>query len=200
MGLLHKATLHPSKLDLLAAYLRQDSLSSLGSYRFDDPAGEVGIETHILGDGSGAVWHLPLTYRNEPLAGAEEWAIGTMEHSVLGTRWAYNGCADAVYAGELIRAILSGGSQVEQYFDTDEGRVYRDPTAIVVGSGEKGTTVAPVNGVHAESFETDTLIDAGLVQVVVRHRLDSPEPERTSATLTGTWGDAAESVVLAYVP
>jgi len=200
MALLHKATLQPSKPDLIASYLRQSSVTSLGAYRFDDPRGEVGIETHIVRDTSGAVWHLPLTYRAEPLPGIEEWAVGTLEHSVLGTRWVYNGCADPVYASELIRAIMTGGSQVEQFFETDEGRVFRDPSAVVVGSGESGTPVPSVSGVHAESFEADTLIDAGSVQVVVRHRMDTPEPESTSATLTGTWGDTTEPVVLAYMP
>lgn len=200
MALLHKATLQPSKLDLLTAYLRQSSLTQLGSYRFDDPAGDVGIETHLVRDGSGAVWHLPLTYRNEPLAGSEEWAVGKMEHSVLGTRWVYNGCADPVYAGELVRAIVSGGTQVEQYFETEAGRTYRDPSATVLGSGTQGTPVPSVGGVHAESFEGDTLIDTGAMQVVVRHLLDSPEPESTSAVLSGSWDGSPESVVLAYVP
>lgn len=200
MALLHNATLHPSKLDLLAGYLRQSSLTQLGAYRFDDPNGAVGIETHLVRDPSGAIWHLPLTYRDEPLDGIEEWAVGTLEHSTLGKRWVYNGCADPVYASELIRAIFTGGSQVEQYFETDGGRQYRDPTATVLGSGEPGTPVPQVSGVHAESFDADTLIDAGSVQVVVRHRLDSPEPESNSATLSGTWETAREPVVLAYVP
>lgn len=200
MALLHKATLHPSKLDLLASYLRQSSLTQLGAFRFDDPSGEVGIETHVVRDDSGAVWHLPLTYRNEPLGGAEEWAVGTLDHSVLGKRWVYNGCADPVYAGELIRAILSGGTQVEQYFETDEGRMVRDSTATVLGSGTSDTPVPQISGVHAESFDADTLIDAGSVQVVVRHRLETPEPESPSATLTGTWAKAPAPVVLAYVP
>lgn len=200
MALLHKATLQPSKLDLLTAYLRQSSLTQLGAYRFDDPDGEVGIETHLVRDPSGAVWHLPLTYRNDPLPGADEWAVGTVDHSVLGKRWVYNGCADPVYAGELIRAIQTGGTQVEQYFETDAGREFRAPSATVVGSGKPDTPVRPVTGVHAESFEADTLIDAGSVQVVVRHRLDTPEPESTSGTLTGTWGDDNDHFILAYMP
>lgn len=200
MALLHKATLQPSKLELLAGYLQQDSLTQLGSYRFDDPNGAVGIETHLVRDPSGATWHLPLTYRSEPLIFAEEWAVGKFEHSVLGTRWVYNGCADPVYASELLRTILTGGKQVDQYFETDGGREYRDPTAIVVGSGTPDSPAPAVSGVHAESFDGDTLIDAGAAQIVVRHKLDSSEPESTSSTLSGTWGDSTTPVVLAYVP
>lgn len=200
MALLHKATLQPSKLDLLAGYLHQGSLTQLGSYRFDDPNGQVGIETHLVRDPSGATWHLPLTYRSEPLAFAEEWAVGKMEHSVLGTRWVYNACADPVYANELLRTILTGGSQVEQYFETDDGRQYREPSAVVVGSGTPETPALVVSGVNAESFDGDTLIDAGAAQIVVRHKLDSPEPDSSSSTLSGTWTDSPDPVVLAYVP
>jgi len=200
MALLHQATLQPSKLDLLTRYLRQSSLSMLGAYRFDDPAGLVGIETHIVGDPSGGVWHLPLTYRSEPLGGIEEWAVGTLEHSVLGKRWVYNGCADPVYAAELVRAIMAGGTQAQEYFETDDGRRDREPTVTVIGSGEPGTSAPKISGVHAESFDTDTLIDTGSVQVVVRHRLDSPEPDTSSANLSGTWAASTTATVLAYLP
>jgi hypothetical protein len=200
MALLHRATLQPSKLELLAGYLNVGALTPLGAYRFDDPAGEVGIETHLVADPSGAVWHLPLTYRSEPLAGAEEWAVGALEHSVLGRRWVYNGCADPVYAAQLIGVILTGGTQVEQYFETDAGREVFEPTATVIGSGTAGTPIPRVSGVHAESFDTDTLIDAGGVQVLVRHSLGTPEPESTSGTLSGTWNATDSPVVLAYLP
>lgn len=191
--------MQPSKLDLLSGYLNVGALTQLGSYRFDDPDGQVGIETHLVADSSGAILHLPLTYRNEPLAGIDEWGVGTIEHSVLGTRWVYNACADPVYAAQLIGAILTGGTQVEQYFESNGERLYREPTATVVGSGQKDTPVPKVTGVHAESFDADTLIDAGGVQVVVRHNLNTPEPDSTSGTLSGTWERADSPVVLAYL-
>ena len=199
MALLHRATLRPSKLELLASYLGTGDLTTMGSYRFDDPAGEVGIETHLVQSGAG-VLHIPLTYRSEPLAGAEEWGIGTIEHSVLGKRWVYSGCADPVYAAELIRAILTGGTEVEQYFEDGQERLYRESTATVLGSGTANALVPKMSGVHAESFDTDTVIDAGGVQVVVRHGLSTPEPDSTSGTLSGTWSGSDTPVVLAYLP
>jgi Maltokinase N-terminal cap domain len=39
-----------------------DGLASLGAYRFDDPAGEVGIETLLL-DVAGDVAQVPMTLR-----------------------------------------------------------------------------------------------------------------------------------------
>ncbi|MGK0226617.1 MAG: hypothetical protein ACI8XD_001435, partial [Thermoproteota archaeon] len=158
-----------------------------------------GIETHLVKSGAD-VLHIPLTYRSEPLGGAEEWGIGTLDHSVLGKRWVYSGCADPVYATELIRAILTGGTQVEQYFEEGEERLYRESTATVLGSGAADTPVPKISGVHAESFDADTLIDAGGVQVVVRHGLSTPEPDSASGTLSGIWSGTVTPVVLAYLP
>lgn len=200
MALLHRATLQPSKLHLLGSYLNRGGLELLGSYRFDDPAGQVGIETHLVSDGAGGVLHLPLTYRSEPLDGAEEWALGIIEHSVLGTRWVYNACADPVYVVELVRATLTGGTEVEQYFESDEGRLFREPTATVRGSGTPDTGVPEISGVYAETFDAETLIDAGAIQVVVRHGLSTPEPDDFSATLSATWTDTGLPVIVAYMP
>ena len=133
MALLHQATLRPSKLELLQAYTNGGAVEALGAYRFDDPAGEVGIETHLVAHAEGGVLHLPLTYRSEQLAGADEWLVGIVDHSVLGDRYVYNGCVDPVYVAQLVSAILTGGTQVEQYFETDTGREYREPSVTVVG-------------------------------------------------------------------
>ena len=200
MALLHRATLQPSKLELLMAYTNGGATELLGAYRFEDPAGEVGIETHLVRHSSGGVMHVPLTYRNELLAGADEWMVGVMEHSVLGTRYVYNACTDPVYATQLVGTILTGGTQVEQYFETTSGREFREPTAVVVGSGVAGTPIPEIAGVDAETFDADTIIDAGGVQVVVRHGLDTPQPESPSATLSGTWAGSDSPVVLAYLP
>lgn len=200
MALLHRATLRPSKLELLGSYLNRGGIEALGSYRFDDPAGEVGIETHLVTDGEGGVLHLPLTYRSAPLDGSEEWLLGTMDHSVLGERWVYNACADPVYATELLRAILTGATEVEQYFEEGESRQYREPTASVLGSGTGGSEVPEISGVHAETFDADTVIDAGAQQIVVRHGLSTPDPESFSLSLSGTWTGSTSPVVLAYLP
>ncbi|SDM58945.1 hypothetical protein SAMN04489726_2394 [Allokutzneria albata] len=75
-------------------------LSPVGFFRFEDPAGEVGIETHLVTDGA-ELYQIPMTYRGEPLAGAApEALIVTAEHSVLGTRW--------IYDGKPIRCGVSG--------------------------------------------------------------------------------------------
>jgi hypothetical protein len=42
----------------------------IGSYRFDDPEGRVGMEIHLV-DARGTLLQVPLTYRDEPLVDAE---------------------------------------------------------------------------------------------------------------------------------
>lgn len=56
---------------------------------------------------------MPLTYRGAPLPGAEPWLVGTMEHSVLGRRWVYDGCGDPVHVAALVATILAGGIQAK---------------------------------------------------------------------------------------
>ena len=123
MALLHKATLTPSKAELMNAWLAgRPWLSAPGdarpvaAYRFDDPDGEVGIETALLQTTDGSVVQVPLTYRGAPLDVAEDALIGTTAHSVLGTRWVYDGCGDPVWATAFATAVLTGSTQAEQYF------------------------------------------------------------------------------------
>ena len=90
MALFHKATLTPSKAELIAQWLptqswspkTDDPIDVIGAYRFDDPEGGVGMETFLVVSG-GTLIHVPLTYRAEPLHGAERFLIGQMEHSAL---------------------------------------------------------------------------------------------------------------------
>lgn len=85
------------------------ALRPVGFVRFEDPDGEVGIETHVLTDGN-AVYQVPMTYRGAPLPGAAEAAvISVSEHSVLGTRWIYDATADPVWRAALLRLIRTGG-------------------------------------------------------------------------------------------
>jgi len=209
MAIIHQATLSPSKLEMLAEYLPTieplaehvgSDLSQIGSYRFDDPAGEVGIETHILTGSSGAVLQIPLTYRNEPLEGAAAWLLGSMQHSVLGTRWVYEACGDIVYAGELVRVILTGGTQVALMVQTPDGPVERKPTITVQGTGSTDEAPkSPITRVTAQRVGTTTRIDTGDYVVVVRHVLDEDWTDDGSRTLMGTWATMTEPTTLAFL-
>ena len=163
MALLHKATLTPSKPELMNAWLTaRPWLPSPGearpvaAYRFDDPDGEVGVETILWSLDDGSVIQTPLTYRAAPLDGAEASLVGTTEHSVLGSRWVYDGCGDPVWAATLATAILTGGSQAQMVIEHD-GQLVDVPARMQVrGSGAApfGHSLTPVESVTTEGDVT----------------------------------------------
>ncbi|MFB8078976.1 1,4-alpha-glucan branching protein [Streptomyces sp. NPDC056013] len=123
MAVVHRTTMQPTKLELLTEWLPTREWHAggearperVGGFRLDDPAGEVGIEFMVVtdGEGDGATTHLvPLTYRGEPLDGAEHALVGTSEHGVLGKRWIYDGTHDPVLVGQLY-ALLTGRAQAQ---------------------------------------------------------------------------------------
>ena len=112
------ANLRPTKIELVQGWMgeqrwyaakgQQPRLRLLATWRLDDPAGEVGVETLVLADEAGpepVVYQVPLTYRGEPLGSADHALVGTMEHSVLGRRWVYDGPHDPVYAAQLLELV-----------------------------------------------------------------------------------------------
>lgn len=162
----------------------------LSSYRFDDPCGEVGLESMLLTTAVGHVLQVPVTYRAEPLEGADEALIGTTEHSVLGRRWVYDGCADLVFVQALASAILAGGKQAELQVVTGDGYELREPATVVKGSGAPGREVPQIDFVRAMDGTTMTVIDAGAIGLKVL-RVLRPPPAATQTdewdVLTGTW-------------
>ncbi|MEE6280618.1 maltokinase N-terminal cap-like domain-containing protein [Georgenia sunbinii] len=90
---------------------RTPRLRRVGGLRFQDPAGEVGIETWLLIDDAGpqpTLYQVPLAYRGAPVPGLEHALVATTEHSELGPRWVYDGCHDPVAARVLLGTILNG--------------------------------------------------------------------------------------------
>ena len=123
MAIIHMATISPGKLELLEEWLGDDlagssELQQVGSYRFDDPDGEVGIEALLVTRG-GPVRQAVLTYRAAPLDTAAEHLITTMEHSVLGKRWIYDGQGDPVAIAAYQRALA--GLQEQAALEIWEG-------------------------------------------------------------------------------
>ena len=206
MALLHHAELTPSKIELVQEWARSQpwfqggadaELTNVAAFRFDDPDGQVGVETILVRAGDGPVMQVPLTYRDAPLAGADEWLIGTLQHSVLGTRWVYDAVGDPVYLLTVASTIVAGGREAEMYFEVDGQRVPRDPTAVVVGSGMSGVPAPSLPSVGDVSVRTEGGVSvaetASLTIVVARVPAARPQhPESintsgTAGTLTGTW-------------
>jgi hypothetical protein len=206
MGLVyHTATLTPGKQELVADWLPSrpwaaglEITGKVGEYRFDDPAGAVGVETILWATGEGTILQVPLTYRSAPLDGADDFLVGTTDHSVLGTRWVYDACLDPIWATALATTILTGGTQAQMYVEKDGQRVDVPARVPVQGSGQPGApspTLAEVDSaVDAGSGgEAVTVVRAGDLELVVARvvgaRIESEE------TLLGQVAD--RSVVLA---
>jgi hypothetical protein len=200
MAHLHWATLTPSKLELINAWLPTRPWSGggvvakLGAYRFDDPAGEVGMEGFLLGRDDGQVLHVPLTYRAAPLAGAEQYLVGTMEHSVLGPRWVYDACGDPVWAAALATAVLTGGTQAEELLEVDGELQPRAPSATVVGSGSlTDLELGGGDSVRAHDDGPTTVIRDDALELVVVRVLGHDVP--LDETLTGRWAGGGPAVL-----
>ncbi|MEQ4299772.1 hypothetical protein ABNF97_00040 [Plantactinospora sp. B6F1] len=212
MALLHRATLHPGKLELLADWLpgrrwyrgpAPADVVRVANFRLDDPDGAVGIETMLVRSGDGPVHQVPLTYRDAPLPGGDEWLIGTAEHSVLGRRWVYDACGDPVYASALAAAIVTGGGQAEEFFEVDGVRDVREPSMTVTGSGTPDSVLPPVRVVRRVVEDEPTTIVTDAVELAVVRRPGSGDgglngAMPTTAALTGTWPGQPTPVPLAY--
>src|ERR1700712_3737461 len=104
MAIFHLAKITPTKAELIAkwgptqpwGFPADVPIEVIGSYRFDDPDGRVGMETHLVTAGD-ALLQVPLTYRDEPRDGNDDAFIAEMHHSVLGTRWVYDGLRDPLF-------------------------------------------------------------------------------------------------------
>src|SRR3954454_14422070 len=141
MAIFHRATITPTKVELITAWAPTQSwgpsagepLEVIGSYRFDDPDGRVGMETHLVSVGDGLL-QVPLTYRDEPLEGADDALLGEMHHSVLGTRWVYDGLRDPRFVTMLVGVTMTGQGEALGLAVYD-GRWYIAPTNVRIQGG-----------------------------------------------------------------
>jgi hypothetical protein len=204
MALFHRATVTPTKAELMAEWAptqpwgpsSNDPLEVIGSFRIDDPEGRVGMENHLVAAGA-ALLQVPLTYRDEPLDGAEEALITEMEHSVLGTRWVYDGLRDPRFVIMLAAVTMTGqGEAIGMALYKD--RWYASPTNVRIRGGGWTQGPVPVDGFELES-------DTATASVLRNDRFDltvfrRPVPgPRPPIGLTATWDGGADAVVLAEV-
>ncbi|WTX00034.1 1,4-alpha-glucan branching protein [Streptomycetaceae bacterium NBC_01309] len=215
MAVIHHTTLTPGKLDLLTAWLpsrpwygggpEAPALAKAGGFRLDDPRGEVGIEFLVVTDASSptpvspgtpgtpgtsapglAAYLVPLTYRGAPLDGAEHALVGTMEHGVLGRRWAYDGFHDPVLVGQLA-ALIEGRVQAQDQNSTDTPD--REVTRSHTGGGDLSAEFAAGTAATDDSEGTELRGPNGLTLRV--HRALRPGPDGLVATPDGATGHVA---------
>ena len=207
MGVVHKATLSPSKQEIVEGWLPtrewargRTIAQKIAEYRLDDPEGEVGVETILWRLDDGAVIQTPLTYRAAPLAGADEHLLATTQHSVLGERWVYDGCGDPVWASTLATAIVTGGQQSQMYVEDDDGTRVDIPARMQVrgsGSDVDGPTVSNIDEVGDEGGVT--VVRSGDVELAIARVVGTQLDE--GPHLSGTVADdvGGETTVLAVL-
>lgn len=204
MALYHAATITPTKAELIAEWIptrswgpsSNDSIEVIGSYRFDDPEGRVGMETHLV-TAAGVVYHVPLTYRDEPLGGAEEALITEMDHSALGRRWVYDGLRDPRLVTMLAAVTATGqGEAIGMVVYGDRWVVV--PSNVRIQGGGWGLDRVPVDGfeLHSDDAAASILRNDRFELAVYRRPVAGPRP---SIGLTATWHDQPAPVVLASV-
>ena len=204
MGVFHRATIVPGKAELIADWIPTQpwappsgaSLDVIGSFRFDDPEGQVGIETHLV-DAGGSVVQVPLTYRDAPLDDASAGFISEMEHSVLGTRWVYDAVHDPVYVTMLAAVTMTGQGEALGMAVYD-GRWHIAPTNVRISGGGWTLERVPVDGfvVHAADDGVVALRNDRFEVTMFRRPTARPRPP---LSLTATWDGQTEPVVLAEV-
>jgi len=204
MAIFHRATITPTKEELIADWApRQpwgpsadEPMVVIGSFRFDDPAGRVGMETFLLTAGDDLV-QVPLTYRDEPLGRAEDALITQMEHSVLGTRWVYDGIRDPTFVMLLAGVTMTGQGEALGMAVYD-GRWYIAPTNVRVHGGGWTQERVPVDGFELVSDErVESVLRNERFELTLHRR---PRPGSvTGMCLTATWPGQDEPVLLATV-
>ena len=166
------ATLTPSKLELLAPWLPEQSwfhgshadLRRAAYFRFVDPDGEVGLDCMVVA-AEGEYYFVPVTWRAQPLDGAD--LIGTLQHSELGLRYCYDAATDPVFVAEATRVIREAGSEAELR-DAHGNQLPITMTA-------KGTGTLPGEGARLEVMR--------LLERAV------PTPDNAAGSLIGRWTD-----------
>ncbi len=208
MALVHPtAQISPTKLEIVRDWLAQtswfdgDPAAVDGhrrfTYRFDDPAGEVGVESVLVNAGD-EVFQLPLTYRGEPLEDGE--LLTTMEHSALGPRWIYFGLSDPVLVTAFVTAITTSGSSVGLTFE-HEGRTQSTETR--VRARGTGSDEAPgdlsVEAVRKGNGSTAVVTEAGVLTVshVLAPSARTPASAAEGSVLLGSWEGLSSDVELA---
>ncbi|WP_409485205.1 1,4-alpha-glucan branching protein GlgB [Arsenicicoccus dermatophilus] len=172
------ATITPDKRETVQAWIGRQrwyvgkgsgttpQLEHVGSYRFEDPAHEVGVETLLLRDVSvqpPVTYQVPLTYRGAPLEGAEDALVGVIEHSVLGTRHVYDAPHDPVYVAELVRTVVEADTGSTPDHGTPDVHVVGEPT-----TARPPVSVRSARVLSGEQSNTSIIVETDAEPLIVK--------------------------------
>jgi hypothetical protein len=140
---------------------------------------------------------VPLTYRDEPLVDAGDALITEMQHSVLGTRFVYDGLRDPQFVVMLAGVAMTGQGEALGMAVYD-GRWYIAPSNVRIRGGGWTQERVPVDGFELVSDEAtaSVLHNDRFELTLFRRPVPGPRPE---IGLSATWDGQDEAVVLAEV-
>ena len=204
MALFHRATITPSKAELLTGWATTQpwfpsgdgDLTIEGAFRFNDPSSRAGIETH-LASVNGTLLQMPLIYREAPLDGADDWFVAEIEHSALGTRWVYDGAADPLYQVMLAAVAMTGQGEALGMALYDE-RWHIAPANVRIQGGGWGTERVAVDNFATTAADHDaTVMRNDRFELTFFRRPE--ERERPPMGLSATWDGQPDPVLLAQI-
>ncbi len=155
-----------------------------------------GMEIHIAKAGD-LLLQVPLTYRDRPLAGTEDGLIVEMEHSVLGTRWVYDGLGNPLLITMFAAVSMTGQGEALGMVD-DDGRWVIVPANVRIQGGGWSKERIPIDGFAMEEDEGEfvTFRNDRFEMIVRRHLHFGTRPE---IGLSATWEGQTTPVILAEV-
>lgn len=207
MALVHAtASITPGKAELIAAWLPSQpwgppdttDLEQVGSYRLDDPEGEVGTEVLFVVVGE-TTYQVPLTYRAAPLADAEPGLVGTMDHTVLGQRWIYHGLSDPVFLRAISSATATGVGQSANQAFVEDRWIALGPSARLSGHGFLSGAVEIDGLAGAITDGAWTRLRNEHLELAFANIPGASHPNAAGAVLTGTWKGRDTAAVLAVL-
>ncbi|UWX97579.1 1,4-alpha-glucan branching protein GlgB [Arthrobacter zhaoxinii] len=208
--------LTPSLPEILTAWLpeqrwfpakgREVLLDRVGGIRLEDPAGEVGLEVHLIAVVSGDrrdVISVPVSYRTVPAPELEASLLGRAQHEDLGERWLYDATADPVFVTAWLELMRSQASSLDGHthgFAQDgfaDWEPFRAPLPTKALKGEQSNTSVVVQApeaplivkfyrVVAAGESPDVEVSARLTEV------GSVDVPATYGWVTGSWTDPAD--------
>lgn len=209
-----QSTLTPTLEELLRQWLPRQrwfpvksaefSLAPVGGLILNESSGEVGLEVFLAAvvsetaDGGPRtdVVQVPLSYRREPLPGAEGALIGESDHADLGHRWVYDAVHDPVFIAEWLELMRTEGTAAA---GTASGHLSgagqplpRATGTVRVLSGEQSNSSVIVDdGASAAIVKFFRVLSAGRnPEVEVGAALSAARTSEVPATLgwvTGEW-------------
>ena len=154
------------------------------------------METHLV-TAAGVLFQVPLTYRDEPLDGADDALLTEMHHSVLGTRWVYDGLRDPRFVVMLAAVAMTGQGEAVGMVVLDD-RWYIAPSNVRIQGGGWTDERVPVDGFEPAGDDDVTVVlhNDRFALTVYRRPIVGPRP---AIGLTATWSGYQDAVVLAEV-